>query len=408
MLFKGGWSGGGGGVAQTSHQGSSGVPSTSKSWPVKTDVYAEISGGYGYQYQQKEGDTKAMGELVFGSVDLAYRGSCSKLHLLQEPPHRVLLSRTAPAPQSHLHRAPAHSQGHSYTAPPPIGESGSQLHRAPPIGESGSQLHRAPAHSDPGIEEGSFTSSISSLGDTSATSASLEVPWGAGGARTLAMGVPGGLGSSLSEGDSGFWGPASPYSSTCGSFLCPPSLPNTPRSTSSSRQGSGSSLKNSGSLNSLQRRFLRSINTSLEALGEAQEEGGVGGASPCPPGHRRATKLGLAVIIELQGQQHYLQEGVEQWLFLHLGVIEGCINKLQAATHTAYLHRHCFVSATHAAVTKLQQDLVDLVSGPRVVCPVWLGLLQPCAAAERRALCTSFVDTLAVVLNTFDTKHTNL
>lgn len=62
--------------------------------------------------------------------------------------------------------------------------------------------------------------------------------------------------------------------------------------------GSGGSLKNSGSLNSLQRRFLRNVNTSLEALGregETLEEGTI------PSSHRtrRATKLGIAVIIEL-------------------------------------------------------------------------------------------------------------
>ncbi|XP_050694259.1 uncharacterized protein LOC126984571 [Eriocheir sinensis] len=369
-LFKGSWGGAGGPSAQQHAQTKS--PASARAQQKSETSYAEVSDGYGYQYQQKEGDTKAFAELVFGSVDLAYRGSCSKLHLLQDPPPRVLLSRTAPAPPSHL---PRHN-----------------------------------ASSDQGIEDGSFSSSISSLGDAS----TQEVPWGVGGAHTLAMGVPGGLGSSISEGDSGFVGPPSPYSSTCGSFLSPPSLVSTPLGTPSSRQGSGNSLKNSGSLNSLQRRFLRNVNTSLEALGAGQDEAGGRAPSPGHPAQRRATKLGVAVIIQLQGQQQHQQqrERVEEWLFLHLGVIESCVNKLQSALHSAYLHRQTFVSSTHAAVAKLQQDLVDLVSGPRLCRPVWLGLLGQsgaavAAAAERHALCTSFVDTLAAVLGTFDTKQTN-
>lgn len=360
-LFKGSWGTVGASSLPQGHK-----PQAGRLAGARSEAFAEVGGGYGYLYQQKEADTKQVGELVFGAVDLAYRGSCSKLHLLQEPPQRVLLSRTAPAPTSHL--------------------------------------PRPPAASDPGIDDGSFSSSISSLSESAVPSASLEVPWGVGGAQTLAMKVP--YGSSLSEGDSGFCGPPSPYSSTCGSFLSPVSVPNTPHGTPSSRQGSGSSLKNSGSLNSLQRRFLRSVNTSLEALGVV-EEGGGRGASPSHPSHRRATKLGLAVLIELQGNHHH-QDSVESWLFLHLGVIESAINKLQTMLHSAYLNRQTFVSATHAAVSKLQQDLVDLVSGPRLARPVWLGLLgQSPAAVERHALCTSFVDTLAAVLSTFDTKQTN-
>ncbi|XP_063852907.1 folliculin-interacting protein 2-like [Scylla paramamosain] len=238
-LFKGSWGSVGPPAQLPSHKCPVG-----RTAGQRNDAFAEISGGYGYQYQQKEGDTKVVGELVFGSVDLAYRGSCSKLHLLQEPSQRVLLSRTAPAPTSHL---PRH-----------------------------------PAASDPGIEDSSFSSSVSSLSDAAATSGSLEVPWGAGGAHTLAIRVPQCLGSSLSEGDSGFGGPPSAYSSTCGSFLSPASVPSTPHGTPSSRQGSGNSLKNSGSLNSLQRRFLRSVNTSLEALGVMEEGGGRGRVTQPP------------------------------------------------------------------------------------------------------------------------------
>lgn len=69
---------------------------------------------------------------------------------------------------------------------------------------------------------------------------SLETQWGPGGGvgvPTWAMEMPRMISTSHSEGDSGFGGPPSPYSSTCGSFLSPPSLPATPQGTPSSRQG---------------------------------------------------------------------------------------------------------------------------------------------------------------------------
>lgn len=65
--------------------------------------------------------------------------------------------------------------------------------------------------------------------------------------------------------------------------------------------GSGSSLKNSGSLNSLQRRFLRNVTTSLEALGEVGLGEESGGGVAVQGHHRRSTKLGIAVIIQLGG-----------------------------------------------------------------------------------------------------------
>lgn len=90
--------------------------------------------------------------------------------------------------------------------------------------------------SDAGIGSGSLGSSISSLGDSVSRADSLEVPWGPG--RPLAWEMPPRvLSSTHSEGDSGIGGPSSPYSSTCGSFLSPPSLSSTPHGTPTSRQG---------------------------------------------------------------------------------------------------------------------------------------------------------------------------
>ncbi|KAK7057030.1 hypothetical protein SK128_000545 [Halocaridina rubra] len=346
----------------------SNIKSQTASSSSKSDTFAEITGGYGYQYQPHESDTKQLGELVFGTVALAYRGSCSKLHILKKP-QRVLFSRASPAPRSYMRP--------SCTS------------------------------SDQGIEDSSFSSSMSSLGEAVISrTESVDMPFGHGG-PTWAVDMPQMLSTSHSEGDSGFGGPPSPYGSTCGSFLSPPSLPNTPFGTPSSRQGSGSSLKNSGSLNSLQRRFLRNVTTSLEALGR---EGEISEDPSPSSGHHshRVTRLGLAVIIDVgEGQEMEMDKQVEDWLFLHSSVIEASLNKLQSSLDTAYLHPKTFASSAHQAVLQLQQDMLDLVIGQRLCRPVWLGLLGKTSTSERQALCTNLVDVLSTVLATFDTKQTN-
>lgn len=93
--------------------------------------------------------------------------------------------------------------------------------------------------SDQGIEDSSFSSSISSVSETAISrTESLDMPWGiAGGGPAWATDTSHILSTSNSEGDSGFGGPPSPYSSVCGSFLSPTSIPNTPQGTPSSRQG---------------------------------------------------------------------------------------------------------------------------------------------------------------------------
>lgn len=379
-LFKSSWSSGSSSAGFSlatpashfpSNKGSaSNVKSSATTTSPKSETFTEVTNGYGYQYLKQESDTKLLGELVFGTVALSYRGSCSKLHLLQSP-QRLLLSRTSPAPRSYLKQ--------SCTS------------------------------SDQGIEDSSFSSSISSISETMISrTESLDMPWGitaTGGGCTWAVDTPHVLSTSNSEGDSGFCGPPSPYSSVCGSFLSPTSIPSTPQGTPSSRQGSGNSLKHSGSLNNLQRRFLRNVNTSLECLGREGDMGEeLGMASQHP---HRLTRLGLAVIIEVGSGRAELQRQVEEWLFVHLGVIEASVNRLQSSLDLAYMHLRTFVSATYQAVTQLQQDLLDLVSAPRLPRPVWLGLLGKPCHSDRQLLCNSFVDTLSSVLTTFDTKQTN-
>ncbi|XP_069949880.1 folliculin-interacting protein 1-like isoform X3 [Cherax quadricarinatus] len=386
MSFKSSWSSGlrgsGSGsmppvATQTTKTPCLGVKtSAATNTSYKSDAFVEISNGYGYQYRQQEGDTKLLGELVFGSVALSYRGPYTKLHILHTP-LRVLLSCTSATPTSHL--------------------------------------LRPTTASDQGIEDSSLGSSLSSWSDVACHPEGLEVPWAAavvgGGSSGWATRPPTALSTSHSEGDSGYGGLPSTDSSGCGSFLLPPSMPNTPMGTPSSKQGSGSSLKHSGSLSSLQRRFLHTVSTSLEALGregEVQEAGtAAGSAGPLSHLCRRPTKLGVAVTIQIGNTASEIDRSSEEWIFLHVSVIEGLINKLQTMLQAAYLHRHSFVYTVHQAVLQLQQDIVDLVSGPRLCRPIWLGLLGQPPPTERQALCTTLVDTLASLLDKFDTKQTN-
>ena len=87
--------------------------------------------------------------------------------------------------------------------------------------------------SDLGVED-SFQSSMNSLSGSLLSQPELSES-SAVGASSWVSHNP--LSSCTSEGDSGFGGPPSPYSSTCGSFLSPHSASHTPHGTPSSKQG---------------------------------------------------------------------------------------------------------------------------------------------------------------------------
>ncbi|KAF2351129.1 Folliculin-interacting protein middle domain [Trinorchestia longiramus] len=469
--------------------------------PRKHEIIMEITDDYVYQYCRQASDSKLLGELVFGCVQLAYRGSCSKLHTLAD---RIVLSRTQPRPQ-----APSRNNH------PPLPLSAA--HRHPTltsdagISSMGSSLdvlgRRISGAEDPSASSVSFylggntdrrlpssdkrsnmRAEGAGLRRTSTTVSDMRSS--VGGCSVLGSTAAGMFPESAavlrrtsttpSEDDSGFGGPASWFSSHGGSFMGLLSLPVTPVGSVSSK---GSLNSSSGSLSNLQKRFLRrTVDTSLDCLtgpsaasfspqprdgdsgslttksssfkckdspkqsSDTPAQSGVGVAADTGSAATAAaashTRIGLAVVLsaEANGQENREREALERWVVLHSSVLEGCINRLQAALDLAYHNTSSFVSRSYAAVSAFQREVFDLLYGPRLISPVWLQLLsspesyhlpascdggrQACApqvtsasaarvavhrqeVSRKRAVGEALVNSLGLLLREHDTKQTN-
>lgn len=59
--------------------------------------YVEVSNGYGYLWS-KPADTVQLGEMVFGSVAMSYRGTSYKIHKLSSP-SRLMCTKVFPSPR---------------------------------------------------------------------------------------------------------------------------------------------------------------------------------------------------------------------------------------------------------------------------------------------------------------------
>ncbi|XP_018015508.1 uncharacterized protein LOC108672375 [Hyalella azteca] len=467
-------------------------PSTARpTQPRKTEVIMEITEDHVYQFCRQASDSKQLGELVFGSVELAYRGPCSKLHTL---PGRVLLSRVQPRPPP-----PAARGGYRGSGIPPHPAA---PHRHPTLasdagissmGSSLEVLGRLPSGAtDPSSDSVNFYLGGSSSSDrrrlssldkrrhrsdvpefrrTSTTVSDVKSSFGGSSVFCSTAGFPEPgcelrrTSTSPSEDDSGFGGPASWLSATGGSFAGLLSLPVTPVGSVSSK---GSLNSSSGSLSNLQKRYLRrTTDTSLDCLASPScssfsppgGDAGVGKnstlrsresklhvdvASPaCGDGGVAAAshgRIGLAVVLSAEPRYDCAREqlALERWVVLQAPLLEGCINRLQAALDVAYHSSSSFVSRAHAAVAAFQRELLDLLYGPRVTSALWLeilstpaasqplasssdsGLLVPAAdalprdggaeldgKARRQALSAALVGSLRLLLQEHDTKQTN-
>lgn len=65
---------------------------------TKTDVFVEISNGYGYRYSKPSSDTVILGETVFGSVAMSYQGTSFKIHSFTTP-RKLMCTLVFPSPK---------------------------------------------------------------------------------------------------------------------------------------------------------------------------------------------------------------------------------------------------------------------------------------------------------------------
>ncbi|GLG93997.1 CLUMA_CG009771, isoform A [Gryllus bimaculatus] len=345
--------------------------------PKRTEAYVEVTNGVGYQYTRPSSDVNLMGEMIFGSVAMTFKGMVCKVHCMKSP-DRLMCSRVFHAPSVSFSSKRASDQS--------IDSSGSSISS---INDSLFSLS--------GNHEAKLTPSNSS--------GPLDVP------RSDSKGkAP----MSSLEGDSGFCGDASLCSiSSVGSGLWGP-YPNVCDSRSASQSTLGNSSTSGGSLASLQRRWMKNVSTTLEH------------GIACSPWHfirrknssgvndevasrmHRKTQLGFTVVMNVSLEQ---EKDMEIFFFEHMAVIEGMLERLQSSVEKAYVKKDVFVHLMMEAFHNIQQWLCDLFTAPRLLHPVWIGLVSPeshCNGSRFRCnIMTVFLRDLCQLIAAIDTKSTN-
>lgn len=333
----------------------------------RPETFVEITNGFGYQYTRPSADVKALGEMIFGSVAMAFRGSTFKVHIGGSPPV-LMLTKVTNSPSKR--------------------------------------------DSDRGLED-SYGSSINSMNEYYAGGSSSDSKLSGSGSCPLDVPLPTNLTPGtcqfLGRGDksgcpSGLEGDSDSYTN------CDVSMTGTQRSYSfnaalsspDSRKGSG------GSLSSLRRRWLRTASTSLDfdsnqSLTQTESLVSCSSLPNCgDEKHVRRTKLGIAVIISLTYHQ---KESMQEFFLEHAALLESIAVRLHATVERAYHRNESFVSMMYDASCDVEQCVEDLLLGPRLTMPVWLGLLS--YPSQLSTIASSFMQELGQAIEEFDTKDTN-
>lgn len=97
---------------------------------------------------------------------------------------------------------------------------------------------------------------------------------------------------------------------------------------------------------------------------------------------------------------------MEEFLLEHSALLESMAVRLHSAVERAYSRKEQFVSMMLDASSDLEQNVEDLLLGPRLSMPVWLGLLS--SPTQHASLASGFMQELCQILEVFDIKDTNL
>ncbi|KAF0308396.1 Folliculin-interacting protein 1 [Amphibalanus amphitrite] len=313
----------------------------------------EVENDTGFKYTRQRPDAKQLGEMVFGTVAMAYGGPTCKVHIVRgaegaDPscsPDTMMMSRVFPLRQP-VRRARTH-------------------------GSSGTSL------------DDSCSSTGSELSLLRLDVAGLPSPHHP---RSSSMDCPPPAGR-LSE-DSGL--------SSVDSFMGPPSYMPTPYGTPLSAQGSGASLGSHGSLHRSAR--LRPIGSSDLMLTSRDD-------APCLRMTSRAARLAVVVLVTLAGPARSV---LEDTLLQYSLQLEHLLARLQHTVERAYHGRRHFVRTVHQATAVTKQDLLNLLTARRLPRPVWLGLTSDSVTSrQRQRLAELFVSELTSLIAELDTKEHN-
>nr|XP_040038534.1 LOW QUALITY PROTEIN: folliculin-interacting protein 1 [Gasterosteus aculeatus aculeatus] len=330
--------------------------------------------GIRFQGSRCSSDVGMLGEMMFGSVAMSYKGSTLKIHQIRSPPQlmlsKVFTARTGSSVYGSLNTLQDSLEfiGQDGNALRPDQNTGPNSH----LGNIGLSQLCSPrrAFSEQGplrlIKSASFFSG-----------------------HSHPMDMPGrGL---HEERDSGIARSASLSSLLITPFPSP-----------------GSSLTSSCA-SSYQRRWLRSQTTSLEngvfPRWSVEESFNMSDESGVPSlGVARKKKIAIGVIFTLSPNPEE-NSRFQDFFFSHFPLFESHMNKLKSAIEQAMKMSRRSADASQRALAysrmvdglnEFRRTICDLYTMPRVAEPVWLTMMS--GASEKNQLCGHFMRELALLM----------
>ncbi|XP_009323448.1 PREDICTED: folliculin-interacting protein 2 isoform X1 [Pygoscelis adeliae] len=323
-----------------------------------------------YQYTRPASDVNMLGEMMFGSVAMSYKGSTLKIHYIRSPP-QLMISKVFSA------RVGSFSGSNNN-----LQDSFEYINQDPGLGKlslnqnglgtcrSGSNLGVLQLCSSKllqGVSEGGPLRLIRSASFFAAHSTPVDMP-----SR-----------GQNEDRDSGI-----ARSASLSSLLVTP-FPSPSSSSSSS--------------SSYQRRWLRSQTTSLEngiiPRWSTEEMFSMADEScSSNPAMVRRKKIAISIIFSLPGKEE-AQRNFQDFFFSHFPLFESHMNKLKYAIEKAMIscrkiaessqRVQVYISRVMDALGEFRVTIWNLYSVPRIAEPVWLNMMS--STLEKNQLCQRFL-----------------
>ncbi|XP_041514844.1 folliculin-interacting protein 2 isoform X1 [Microtus oregoni] len=326
-----------------------------------------------YQYTRPASDVNMLGEMMFGSVAMSYKGSTLKIHYIRSPP-QLMISKVFSARMGSFCGSTNNLQ-----------DSFEYINQDPQVGKLNS-LGPCRAGSNLGLLQtcsGKLLQGVSEGGPLRLTrSASFFA------AHSTPVDMP--SRGQNEDRDSGI-----ARSASLSSLLITP-FPSPSSSTSSS--------------SSYQRRWLRSQTTSLEngifPRRSADEMFSLADeASSSNPAMVRRKKIAISIIFSLC-EREAAQQNFQDFFFSHFPLFESHMNRLKSAIEKAMiscrkiaessLRVQFYVSRLMEALGEFRGTIWNLYSVPRIAEPVWLTMMS--STLEKTQLCQRFLKEFILLI----------
>ncbi|XP_031574334.1 folliculin-interacting protein 1-like [Actinia tenebrosa] len=306
-------------------------------------------------HRRSSSDSTLLGEMIFGSVAMTYKGSTVKVHLIRSP-HQLLMTKV-------------------FSLRPRMSVSSNCSDNTDSFMSSASQI-------DSILEDGSriesdcvsLSSQSNSPKDSHLVQENSSTPVPVPQLTPTVNIEP--------EDDSGF-------TASLDSLCC---------------HGSVTSLFTPASspCGSFQRRLHRSQITSIDSrFNKKQEESS---EEPNSPILRRRPKIGIGILFPLSDSDEQ-SSALQRFFFAHFPLFNSHVHRLRLAVERACHSRNSFAMQVTEAFNRFCEEISNFLKTPRLKQPVWLNMMT--FPDHRGDLCEKFMEQLTGCLNLYNNRETN-